>query len=99
MHCSLELQGAGGGRGDDYIVNTLPSKCEQLTIFYFQETNQNCMREICKYIKFGFWPALFSVDAWILFILGGSAEQENFVPYYGNKVLQVIESYVRNVCI
>ena len=42
------------------------------------------MREICNYIKLGFKLVLFSVDAWMLFILGGSAEQENFVPYYVN---------------
>ena len=35
--------------------------------------------------------------SFILFILGGSAEQENVVPYYVIKFLQVIHSYVRNV--
>ena len=55
------------------------------------------MREICNYIKFRFQPALFSVDAWMLFILGSTAEQETFVPYYVIKFLQVMSSYVRNV--
>ena len=39
------------------------------------------------------------VDALIRFILGGSAEQENFVPYYVIKFLQVIHGFVRNVSI
>ena len=67
--------------GNECIVNTLPMICEQLTIFYFQGTN---LTACVKY-------------AIISSILGGSAEQENFVPYYVIKFLQVIHSYVRNV--
>ena len=40
---------------------------------------------------------LFSMAAWILFILGDSAVPENFVAFYVIKFLQVIHSYVRNV--
>ena len=46
---------------------------------------------------FFFLQAPFSVDAWILFILGGSAEQETFVPYYVIKFLSVGRIYDRNL--
>ena len=59
---------------NDCIVNTLPSICEQLTIFYFQETNQAVCVKYAIMLSLGLACAIFS--------LGGSAEQENFVPYH-----------------
>ena len=43
--------------------------------------------------------AIFSRCVDILFILGCSAMQENFVPYYVIKFPQIIHSNVRNISI
>ena len=37
-----------------YIVNTLPSICEQLTIFYYQETNQTVCVKYAIISRLGF---------------------------------------------
>ena len=82
---------------NDYVVNTLPSICDQLTIFYFQETNQTVCVKYTIISCLGFSWRYFLVAVWVLFILGGSAEQENLLPYYVIKFLQFIHSYVRYV--
>ena len=56
MHYSLEWQG-----GNDCIVNTLPSICEQLTIFYFQETNQTVRVEYAIRSSLGFSRRYFQL--------------------------------------
>ena len=51
---------------------------------------------------------LYQLEVWVLagailsrrvdnLHTGGSAEQDNFIPYYVIKILQVLHSYVRTV--
>ena len=54
-----ELQFRMAGGNDCISVNTLPGICEQLAIFYFQETNQTVCVKSAIISSLGFSPRYF----------------------------------------
>ena len=82
--------------GNGCIVNTLPSICELLTIFYFQETNQTLCVKYAIISSLGFSRRYFQSMRGYSSYSVVQLSKNSFAPYYVITFLQDIHSYVRN---